>query len=209
VPSIVTAYEKRIRELEQRKIVLAERIANCGRPLRDFDESLRTSLDFLRNPWNLWNSERLESKRAVLKLAFAGRLAYTRNDGFGTPDRVGIGPRAGQKVFTLHTGPAQTHEESRKGVAQHAGFSLHAGIGIEAHARTKLERLARYVSRPAVSVERLTLATHGDVRYQLKTPSWAQRLKRVFAIDIERCRRCGGRLKVLASIERPALIEQS
>ena len=33
-----------------------------------------------------------------------------------------------------------------------------------------------------------------------------QRLKRVFAIEIERCRRCGGRLEVIASIEEPALI---
>jgi hypothetical protein len=32
--------------------------------------------------------------------------------------------------------------------------------------------------------------------------SWAQRLKRVFAIDIEVCRRCGGKLRVIASIER-------
>ena len=38
--------------------------------------------------------------------------------------------------------------------------------------------------------------------------SWAQRLKRVFAIDIERCRRCGGKLRVIASIEDPALIER-
>jgi len=27
--------------------------------------------------------------------------------------------------------------------------------------------------------------------------TWAQRLKRVFAIDIEVCRRCGGRLRVI------------
>jgi hypothetical protein len=38
--------------------------------------------------------------------------------------------------------------------------------------------------------------------------SWAQRLKRVFAIDIEICRRCGGRLRVIASIEEPAVIER-
>lgn len=76
VPSIVTAYEKRIRDLEERKIVLAEGIANCGRALPDFDDALKTPLDFLRNPGNLWNSPRLEDKRAVLKLAFAGRLAW-------------------------------------------------------------------------------------------------------------------------------------
>jgi hypothetical protein len=33
-----------------------------------------------------------------------------------------------------------------------------------------------------------------------------QRLKRVFAIDIETCSDCGGTLRVIASIEEPALI---
>jgi hypothetical protein len=38
--------------------------------------------------------------------------------------------------------------------------------------------------------------------------SWAQRLARVFAIDIEHCLRCGGQLKVIASIQAPVLIER-
>ena len=38
--------------------------------------------------------------------------------------------------------------------------------------------------------------------------TWMQRLKRVFAIEIERCGRCGGKLRVIASIEEPALIER-
>ena len=38
--------------------------------------------------------------------------------------------------------------------------------------------------------------------------SWAQRLRRVFAIDIETCRQCGGHLRVIASIEAPAVIER-
>lgn len=36
--------------------------------------------------------------------------------------------------------------------------------------------------------------------------SWAQRLKRVFGVEIEACARCGGKLKVIASIEEPAVI---
>ena len=32
---------------------------------------------------------------------------------------------------------------------------------------------------------------------------WAQRLKRVFGIDVERCQECGGPLKIIASIEDP------
>jgi hypothetical protein len=38
--------------------------------------------------------------------------------------------------------------------------------------------------------------------------NWARRLKRVFGIEIEHCVRCGGRLKVIASIEEPELIER-
>jgi hypothetical protein len=55
-------------------------------------------------------------------------------------------------------------------VARFAGFSLHAGLGVEAAQRVKLERLARYVSRPAVAVGRLALTAQGQVRYRLKTP---------------------------------------
>jgi hypothetical protein len=194
--------------------------------------------------------------------------------------RVAVGPRAGQKVFSLQTVPAGM-EEPGKGVAQYAGFSLHAGIGVEADQRPKLERLTRYVSRPPVSGERLDLTAQGQVRYCLKTPyrdgtthivlepldflarlaalvppprahlmrfhgvfaahaalraaitpggkgsgekkraagperptpkaiamNWARRLKRVFGIEIEQCARRGGRLKVIASIEEPELIER-
>jgi len=38
--------------------------------------------------------------------------------------------------------------------------------------------------------------------------TWARRLKRVFGIDIEQCARCGGRLRVIASIEEPELLER-
>ena len=40
----------------------------------------------------------------------------------------------------------------------------------EAHEREKLERLCRYITRPAVSTERLSLTTQGSIRYRLKTP---------------------------------------
>jgi hypothetical protein len=38
--------------------------------------------------------------------------------------------------------------------------------------------------------------------------SWIQRLKRVFAIDIETCPECGGKLRVIACIEDPQLIRK-
>jgi hypothetical protein len=36
--------------------------------------------------------------------------------------------------------------------------------------------------------------------------TWAQRLKRVFNIDIETCSKCGGDVRIIASIEDPAVI---
>ena len=83
-PSVIAVYENRIRKLEEQKALIAEKVASCGRPVRTFEETLRTSLDFLANPQNLWASDHLEDKRAVLKLTFADRLAYVRNEGFRT-----------------------------------------------------------------------------------------------------------------------------
>lgn len=195
--------------------------------------------------------------------------------------RIAIGPHAGRKVFTLQTLPAWEEDAFTIGVGQVAGFNLHAGVAAERHERTKLERLCRYIARPAVSEQRLSLTSNGYVRYRLKTPyrdgtthvifepldflaklaalvprprvnltrfhgvfaphskqralvtparrgtgrkvkatgdtptaaeqhtamHWAQRLKRVFHIDIDTCPACGGAVKVIACIEDPAVIK--
>lgn len=191
----------------------------------------------------------------------------------------------GRKVFTLQTLPA-IDESFTSAAGNVAGFSLHAGVATRAHERDKLERLCRYISRPAVSEKRLSLTEHGKIRYTLKTPwrdgtthvffepldfmarlaalipkprvnltrfhgvfapnskhraritragrgkgrqskatgseqadvqtpaerraamTWAQRLKRVFNIDVETCQTCGGSVKVIACIEDPKLIQK-
>jgi 23S rRNA U2552 (ribose-2'-O)-methylase RlmE/FtsJ len=38
--------------------------------------------------------------------------------------------------------------------------------------------------------------------------TWAQRLKRIFNIDIKMCEQCGGAVKVIASIEDPLAIQK-
>jgi hypothetical protein len=198
--------------------------------------------------------------------------------------RIAIGPQAGRKVFTLQTLPACDPEDQvGDTVGRVAGFSLHAGVAVRANERQKLERLCRYISRPAVSEKRLSLTPNGNVRYQLKTPykdgtthvifepldfiarlaalvpkprvnltrfhgvfapnskhralvtpakrgkgsrlkvpdeaqdqtlaerratmTWAQRLKRVFNIDVSVCPQCGGEAKVIACIEDPGVIK--
>ena len=85
--------------------------------------------------------------------------------------RIAVGPQAGRKVFTLQTLPACDPADAfGDSVGKVAGFSLHAGVAAKAHERNKLERLCRYISRPAVSEKRLSLTPNGNIRYQLKTP---------------------------------------
>jgi len=198
--------------------------------------------------------------------------------------RIAMGPQQGRKVFTLQTLPDCGDDQFAPRVGNVAGFSLHAGVAARAHERDKLERLCRYIARPAVSTKRLLMTRNGQVRYELKTPyrngtthvifepldfisklvalvpkprvnltrfhgvfapnskyrarvtpakrgkrkkirttqgkqdqtpaerraamTWAQRLKRVFGIDIEICSECGGYVKVIASIEDPMVIRK-
>ncbi|CDI94631.1 protein PvdJ(3) [Pseudomonas aeruginosa PA38182] len=200
--------------------------------------------------------------------------------------RIATGRDAGCKVVTLQTLPGDAGSlEGEAGKV--GGFSLHAGVAAEAHESHKLEKLCRYITRPAISEKRLSIALQGRVRYQLKTPwrngtthvewdavdfiaklaalvppprahltrfhgvfapnanlraqltpsgrgkrpagdavpvdvsahdeprspeekrrsmSWAQRLKRVFSIDITTCAHCGGAVRIVASIEEPTAI---
>lgn len=198
--------------------------------------------------------------------------------------RIATGAQAGRKVATLQTLPGDAGPVEGD-AGQIGGFSLHAGVAAEAHESQKLERLCRYIARPAISEKRLSLSPQGRVRYQLKTPwrngtthvefepiefmaklaalvppprahltrfhgvfapnanlrsqltpsgrgkrpapdpdatdantdrrtpdekrramSWAQRLKRVFNIDVTTCTHCGGSVRIVASIEDPKAI---
>jgi site-specific DNA recombinase len=83
-PALVGAYENQVRRLEEERITLGERSKNAGRPQMTFDDTFRTACAFLANPYKLWVSDHVEDKRMVLKLAFAGKLAYMRNEGFRT-----------------------------------------------------------------------------------------------------------------------------
>ena len=64
--------------------------------------------------------------------------------------RIAVGPRAGRKVFTLQSLPAGD-EGSGAAAGKVGGFGVDAGVAARADERSKLERLCRYISRPAVS----------------------------------------------------------
>ena len=197
--------------------------------------------------------------------------------------RIAQGPRAGQKVLSLQLAPRHPGSRESSALCANAhGFSLHAGVRCAADDRQGLEQLCRYITRPAISNERLSVNRAGQVVLKLETAwrdgtshhvmepmefmqrlaalvprprlhlirfhgvlapnaklrkamlpvppppetkpahagdcdhrrvgsvkgrmRWAQLLKRVFDIDIERCPHCGGQLKLIAAIGDAAAI---
>ena len=69
--------------------------------------------------------------------------------GYSVSYRIAVGPNAGRKAFTLQTIPAPEDGKEDGRLARASGFSLHAGVATQAHQRRKLERLCRYIARPA------------------------------------------------------------
>ncbi len=193
--------------------------------------------------------------------------------------RLAFGTNAGKNALALQAVPTSDNRaKSSELVSKQSGFSMHAGVSCKSNQRKKLERLCRYITRPAIAEQRLSLASNGNVIVALKTPyddgtshvvlnpmefmgrlaalvpkprvnltrfhgvfsprsklrahavpgkpeaeseqvspsaidkayamTWAQRLKRVFAIEIEKCEKCGGKVRVIASIEGPEVIEK-
>jgi putative transposase len=57
-----------------------------------------------------------------------------------------------------------------QGCVSAQGFSLHADTRCEPQQRQKLERLCRYITRPALGHKRLRRTPAGEVVLQLKTP---------------------------------------
>jgi len=194
--------------------------------------------------------------------------------------RIAFGPRAGRKVLSWQYSARRAVPITQQLFTHVHGFSLHAEVRCASDQRQALEHLCRYITRPAIANERLSVNHAGQVVLKLKTPyrdgtshivmsplefmqrlaalvprprlhlirfhgvlapharvraaivpipvptttahatncehapgasarmSWARLLKRVFDIDIERCPRCGGNLKIIAAIEEPAVIER-
>ncbi len=83
---MVKVYEQRIAEFETRKLVLQEKLAESPPDRPALEATLRTAMQFLASPWNLWISDRVEDKRAVLKLTFKERLGYSKTKGLRTPE---------------------------------------------------------------------------------------------------------------------------
>lgn len=84
--------------------------------------------------------------------------------------RFALGPNKGKKALTLKTTPDTDHATQHGLVAKNGGFSLHAGVTMTGAQRNKIEKLCRYIARPAVALERLSFNHRGQVVYTLKKP---------------------------------------
>jgi Putative transposase len=84
--------------------------------------------------------------------------------------RIAYGPRAGQKVLTLQGAKPSATDNKQRLCANLEGFSLHAAVRCASHERKSLERLCRYITRPAIANERVRCNAAGQVVLTLKTP---------------------------------------
>jgi hypothetical protein len=100
-------------------------------------------------------------------------------------ERVAMGRRAGATVLglaeasTVTAAPPKRRRQARLG-----GFDLHANTFVRAKNRPKLERLCRYLLRPPVAEDRLSLAPDGSVLVRLKTP-WRDGTSRIVLQPLE------------------------
>ncbi len=83
--SLIPAYEAQIEKLNNKQLVIDEKIANLEEPIISFEDTCETALQFLSNPWKLWASGDLATQKLILKLVFEEKLAYCRNGGYRTP----------------------------------------------------------------------------------------------------------------------------
>jgi hypothetical protein len=84
--------------------------------------------------------------------------------------RFATGASKGKKALVLKTMPETDHNSNSGLVAKSSGFSIHAGVATKAHERDRLEKICRYIARPAVAEERLSTNSRGEIIYKLKKP---------------------------------------
>ena len=246
---------------------------------RLLDALIRRIMRTLVRSGALVEQEYDDEEQHWLELEADGEDALTQLQSASIRYRIAVGPIAGRKTLRLHTsGIALERLQSAKPfTAARDGFSLNAAVACKATERRRLERLCRYVARPAIACERLSRDGDGLMVYQLKHPfrdgtthvlfepldflarlaalvprprthlirfhgllapnarhrrlvvpaptsapagdegeltgvptraqmTWAQRLRRVFDLDVSRCSRCGAALRVLAVITEPRVI---
>lgn len=108
------------------------------------------------------------------QLEIAQEDTFSRLQASSVTYRFATGPSKEKKAMVLKSlngrMPDGDHFANYGLVAKNSGFSLHAGVATKANEREKLERICRYIARPAVAESRLSINEQGDVVYRFKKP---------------------------------------
>lgn len=118
----------------------------------------------------------LEKRGIIVKDIEEPQLQISADDSFSRLQagsvsyRFAFGPNKGKKALTLQAVVDQDHCEQRGLVVNHSGFSLHAGVSVAGNDRKGLERICRYIARPPIAIDRLSMNSNGQVVYRLKKP---------------------------------------
>jgi len=84
--------------------------------------------------------------------------------------RSALGPDPGAHVARTRKCPDGSPRPPSPLSARWEGFSLEAAVSLRASDRSGLERLCRYLTRPPLATERLSLQADGRVRYRFRRP---------------------------------------
>ena len=136
--------------------------------LKELDQVLATIIKRL--------TRYLEKQKIIVKDEDNFQLSIPEEDSFSRLQassvtyRFATGASKGKKALVLKTMPETDHNSNSGLVAKSSGFSLHAGVATKAHERDRLEKICRYIARPAVAEERLSTNSRGEIIYKLKKP---------------------------------------
>ncbi len=104
----IGAIENKIGELEQQKLILAEKAAKSAQHAPTLNDNLELAWAFLANPYSIWQKGVFDLKRLVLKLVLSEPLAYDRFEGYRTPSTAlvfsALGRNSGQNFPDLGNG---------------------------------------------------------------------------------------------------------
>tara|TARA_Y100000310_G_scaffold123562_2_gene122323 strand:- start:20764 stop:21354 length:591 start_codon:yes stop_codon:yes gene_type:complete len=83
-PAVIRVYEEKIEELDAERLRLGEKVKPKLKPDFDFGTALKQALEFVSEPYMMWNTDDLAQKRLVLRMVFEEPLVYDITEGFGT-----------------------------------------------------------------------------------------------------------------------------
>lgn len=84
--TVAERYEEQIEHLANEELLLGEKIQSQNVTDRDFGTALDEVFGFIKSPYSYWVLDDMDSKRLALRLVFTEQIAYSSENGFGTPE---------------------------------------------------------------------------------------------------------------------------